>query len=114
MASSIVFGNPSLREGRTNRSRCLYTTSVLDTCPRKEAYPGPRRAPPAQQIRQRRRLVAVGLHDRRSPPAQDGCYSQGHSPVDGPAVFHDAVLHSGLLEVVSASRGGSAAPMEHN
>src|SRR2546425_1759125 len=78
---------------------------VLGCGTMKEAYPGPRRAQPAQEIRQRRRLVAVGLHDRRSPAAQDGCYSQGHAPVDGPAVFHDAVLHSGLLEVVSASRG---------
>ena len=80
----------------------------------KEAYPGPRRAQLTQQIRQRRRLVAMSLHDGRSPAAQHGSYSQGHAPVDRPAVFHDAVPHAGLLEVVSASRGRPAAPMEHN
>src|SRR5881397_785039 len=36
----------------------------------KESHPGPPGAQSAQQIRHRRRLVAVGLDDRRSPAAQ--------------------------------------------
>src|SRR5207248_11291142 len=38
--------------------------------PVEEPYPAPRSTEPAQQIRHRRRLVAVGLHDGRSPAAQ--------------------------------------------
>src|SRR5256885_16953375 len=38
IASSIVFGNPSLRDGSTNRSRFRYKTSTLYTCPRKRTH----------------------------------------------------------------------------
>src|SRR2546423_5087514 len=80
----------------------------------KESHPGPGDAQPAQQIRHRRRLVAVGLDDRRSPAAQHASHPQRHSPIDGAAVLHDAMPNAGLLEVLSESRGGPAASMERN
>src|SRR4029077_20621611 len=50
IASSSVFGNPSLREGRTTRSRLRYTKSTSDTCPRKGTHdPTPRRLPRASR-----------------------------------------------------------------
>src|SRR5207247_187876 len=75
----------------------------------KEAYPGPRRAQLTQQIRQRRRLVAMSLHDGRSRAAQHGSYSQGHAPIDRPAVFHEAGSATGPRAArINASAGATA------
>src|SRR5947199_4012626 len=62
-----------------------------------EPYPAPRSTQPAQQIRHRRRLVTVGLHDGRSPATQHGSHVRGQAPIDRPAVFHDAMPNAGLL-----------------
>src|SRR5690348_12613790 len=65
-----------------------------------ESYPGPREPQLTQQICHSRRLVAVGLHDGRSPAAQHVFHPQGHSPVEGPAVLDHAMLNAGLPKVV--------------
>src|SRR5207249_8559311 len=79
-----------------------------------EPYPAPRSTQPAQQIRHRRRLVTVGLHDGRSPAAQHVSHARAHAPIDRPAVFHDAMPNAGLLEIGRECRGRLAPPMKRH